>query len=131
MAEELYTEEDQLFLHRAQSTYSKIVEEMTKGGIPKDKEDRAFLLAALRGGETHVFAKAKIKNDKDANKANQQAATALIAQMLNAIPTGNQPVLERTQPLTLPEELSSITVVPGETDIGTQQLNYKDFMGED
>lgn len=123
---ELMSPEDKSFLELSQRTRRQIIAEQTKNGkLPECQEDRDFLFKALDGGDRQVLAKAKIKSD-DSNGKAQQAAAAMVAEMLLKVhsrPDANTP---RKEPLVLPPV--DLQLVPGETHIGVQTFQLNDIM---
>lgn len=122
--------EDQNRLNKTLSIRENIIDKLTagEGGFPSDKDDRAFLLANLDGVERVVMNKARIKSDDKANQNNQQT-TAMIAHLLTKVTVFKKP--DATLVYEEPElsiELSKIQLNPGETDQGTQTLDYDTFV---
>jgi hypothetical protein len=124
-ANELMDLEDKARLELTQSTRERIVREMLKDGkIPEGEENRAFLLKAMDGMDRVVLAKAKIKVDDSAAKANA-AGAAMVAELLRGVHS-NPRQLPRTEVLELPA--MEITTVEGETHIGVQTFTLDQIM---
>lgn len=95
----------------------RIVSELTESNLPKDVDDRKFLLEAMAGIERTIFSKAKIKNEENAN-ANNANASSLIAKVLLETKRDMMTADGLSQVLDLPDEITPGVVVPGNTDIG-------------
>lgn len=122
---ELFTDVEKAQLERTQLVRGQIITEMTKGGIPKDIEDRAFLIKAMEGMDKVNLTKAKIKSDDAAHK-NNAAAAAMIGEMLRRVTTRPTGVVREVQPA-LPDE---VTVLPveGETHIGVKTFSLEQIL---
>lgn len=133
MAEQsaIFDQTDQDNLNFTLHTRRRIANEMLEGGkIPKDQEDRKFLLAALDGLDRTTLSRARIKADDSANQS-QQHTIGIIAELLSkvnahAVSGGvrltGAPVLETVYQIT--------DAVSGETEIGTQTMTYDAFIAE-
>lgn len=109
-----------------QSVRNRLIKEMTKEGIPKDKDDRYLLLAALDSMDGTTLKKAKIVSEDKKNKANSAIAQN-IAQVLlqNRKARQQMPTLENPE---LPKFIEDPVLVPGETDVGIHDMDFKTFM---
>ena len=91
--------------------------------IPESSADKALLISALDGLDRTVLAKTKIKSDERSAKGQQQNAQ-LVAELLLRV--RHDRVGTRTEPLAeVDYELNDL--VPGETDVGEQNLNFETF----
>ena len=117
--------EDGRLLNKIQRTREQIIDELVKGGLPKDKYDREFLLQAMNSASSTIMGKAKIKSDN--NAAQSQAATAkTIADVLLKYKPGKSDSTNSNLPSL---ELGNFSTNPGETDIGALPVTYKEIMG--
>lgn len=126
-------------LNYTQKVRQMVVSDLITGGMPKDPKDRAQLLAALDGMDRQVLTKQKIKVDEKVADADRHAATILaqvLAQTHGRSPY-ERPVIEGeviTPALPGPtvdlSKLPEFEPVPGETDIGTADMNCETFMAK-
>lgn len=123
--------EDKQRLEMTLNIRSRIIEEMTKKGIPSDKEDRAFLMQAVDGMDRTVLGRARIKAEDKANQS-QQATAGLIASLLSKVSAHASANIENTSNKkitpTLPSEIVVTNPVPGESQIGISEENYNTFI---
>lgn len=117
--------EDKARIELTQNVRGQIIREMLKDGkLPKDKEDRDFLMKSLDGMDRTVLAKTKIKSD-DAAAKNQAQTAKLIADVLTNFDARKTSVRRIGAP-TLGDV--PITLSPGETFIGVETVKYTDIM---
>ncbi len=120
----LFNEEEALQLKDTQSLRVRIMNELTKDGIPEDKEDRQFLLKTMEDIDKSVYTKTRIKVS---NKAvdEQKDSNKIIAELLKKHTVGTHvglgviPVLDTKHQVT--------DAVDGETMIGLESLTYDSF----
>ena len=115
----------------SQGVRERIIAEMTKDGkIPEDNGDRNFLLSALDGLDRTSLSRMKIKVEDKAATAQAQASS-MVADILNSLSSKtisqSIPQTDRVAP-TLSNDVQVTDRVVGETSIGTQNQNYKEFM---
>lgn len=121
-------QEDQIRLNKTLSIRENIIDSLVKDGFPSDKDDRSFLLSNLDGVERLVINRARIKSDDKSNQTQQHTA-ATIAGLLTKISVFNRNLpAPDVADIELPAEFSDIILNPGETDQGTQSLNYETFI---
>lgn len=118
--------EDEARLQLTLNTREQIIRSLMSDGIPKDTDDRDFLMKALDGLDRTVLTKTKIKTD-DKNAAGEKEASKLIAEMLKRITVGPN-ATRRTESPVLDNEFDITDIVKDETSIGLQDLNYDDFV---
>lgn len=125
MSDVISDHDDKRLLQKVQESREKIIDGLMAKGVPSDKADREFLIQTLNGTSSTILAKAKIKSDQTA--AQNQAATAKsIAEALLRF----KPSKGVDQPPTLPElSLDGFTTNPGESEIGTVPVTFKEIMG--
>jgi hypothetical protein len=82
-----------------------------------------MLIQALDGLDRTILTRAKLKSD-DQNAKSQRDTAKMIAEVLTRVSTIP---IARTGTPTLPNEIIVDNLVPGETDIGLQNLTYDDF----
>lgn len=126
-----FDSDDERRLNLTQSIREDIISNVTKNGIPTNKEERAFLLAALDGLDRTTLGKARIKSDSNAHKQNQETAN-LVGELLTRITARNTPQISENQRSALPVLSAEYTVEPvaGETDIVGEELNYETFVAK-
>jgi hypothetical protein len=122
---ELLELEDKARLELSLSTREKIIRTLMEDGLPRDRSDKEFLISALDGLDRTVLAKAKLKND-DANQQKQRETAQLIANVLTRV--NQSGTSARTELPVLDATIQLDNVVPGELDIGYQELTYEDIM---
>ncbi len=117
---------DEESLQFTQSIRNRLIKEMTKEGIPQDKDSRYLLISALDSMDGSILKKAKIVSEDKKNKANSAIAQN-IAQVLlqNRKQRQQLPVLDVPE---LPSSIQAPQLVPGETDIGIHDIDFKTFM---
>lgn len=125
-------QKDELRLERNLSIYDQISSEMMKDGVPKDKEDRQFLLDALNGSSRVLLGKAKIKSDAKAMDMQKQAAE-IAAQIMSrsgrrhiTTDVEDAVIVAREIPM-LPASIPRVETVADETFVGVQNLRFEDF----
>lgn len=118
---------DEESLQFTQSIRNRLIKEMTKEGIPQDKDNRYLLISALDSMDGSILKKAKIVSEDKKNKASSAIAQNIAQVLLQNRKNRQQlPVLEVPD---LPSTVGDPTLVPGETDIGIHDIDYKTFMG--
>lgn len=121
---DIVDEVDRNRLERLQVIRETIISDLTKDGIPSNKDDRAFLLETMKDVDKSVIGKARIKvSDKTADSLKN--ASALIAEVLS-----RHTAPEAGSRLSAPEldpdyKLDDLNI--GETD-ADNVLDYKGFM---
>lgn len=117
---------DEESLQFTQSIRNRLIKEMTKEGIPQDKDSRYLLISALDSMDGSILKKAKIVSEDKKNKASSAIAQSIAQVLLQNRKSRQQlPVLEVPE---LPSTVGDPTLVPGETDIGIHDIDYKTFM---
>lgn len=119
--------EDQRLLNLTLTHRERIISQLTMGNkIPNDKDEIKLLISSLDGIDRTVIGRAKVKNDENANK-NQENSASLIAELLlrtkrdtyqNTIPLDMSPIND------LPECLPLL----GQTDIGVINIDPSTFI---
>lgn len=120
----LFNEDEELQLKDTQSLRLRIVNELTKDGIPATKDDRNFLLETMKDIDKSVYTRTRIKVS---NKAvdEQKDSNKIIAELLKRHTVGAElgsgiiPILETKHQVS--------DVVEGETMIGLETLTYDSF----
>lgn len=127
MSTDLFSLEEQAIMYQNQQIRRKIVTDLTKNGteIPAENEHRDFLLKAMDGSEKVILAKAKIKVEDSAVKA-QAGAAAAITDLLNSI----GPKVKRTPALPGQREVPKIELetVIDETSQGVRTFTFDEIM---
>lgn len=123
---------DDEYLRFTQRTRKQLIGEMVEGGFPTDPKDRIVLLSAMADMD-----RTALGNKRIGASEKQAAADALVAQAIAKIShqfgrvnpfEGNEDSVVSTVPQPDHTRLPDIEVVPGETDIGICNENYKTLM---
>jgi hypothetical protein len=116
------------FVH---NTRKRMVKQLTRQGIPEDRDQQAVLLATLKDMSHDAMGRKKIASEERGN-ANNAASAAIIAKLLTTMPTnvlqGAQPPAADYQPPQLGAEIPRPTLVEGETATHIPQQSYATFM---
>lgn len=122
-------------LQFAQGVRKKLVGDLTKTGMPQDKESRMILLQALDGMDRSALGRKRIKVEEDAGK-NQAQFSGVIADLLrqqnpNAAVIASQAsgAVSRPAPV-LGSEVPDPILVEGETSTANSQLTYDSFISK-
>ena len=120
------TEDDVLLYTRAQRM--ALANELTKDGVPTDKDNAGILLHALDGLDKASLTKLRILADEKANKQSANNA-ALIAEVLSKV--GNSAYqmsgVSRND-TSLPDDIPNPEIVEGELETNPTQVDYDTFM---
>ena len=120
--------EDRRILEKTSRIREEAVDLLVTGGLPKEKEDREFLINMLNGLDKVAIARSRISADEKAAKTNGETS-ALIASILRKVNVGVSPQLNNDVVIPeLPTELSEITMVPGEMHTGSMKLDIEDIV---
>lgn len=120
------TEDDVLLYTRAQRM--ALANELTKDGVPTDKDNAGILLHALDGLDKASLTKLRILADEKANKQSANNA-ALIAEVLSKV--GNcayQMSGVSRNDTSLPDDIPNPEIVEGELETNPTQVDYDTFM---
>lgn len=118
--------QDDADLNFYESTRKNIVTTLVSKGVGNlDNETLSLVLKAVDGGSRTVLTKKRLEVDRENNET-LAANQALIAEVLRASPTRQQQ-LGRTNPLPV---IDMTVPAPGETEIGTKQVTYKEITGQ-
>ncbi len=121
------TEDDVLAYTRGKRM--ELANELTKNGVPTDKEVAGTLLQTLDGLDRSSLSRLKIKADEKANKNNENAA-AIIAQMLGQMGGTRLYQMEgvgRRDLPALPTAIPDPQIVDGELDTNPAQMDFETF----
>lgn len=121
-------DEHELMIRKNQAVRDLIITALTPGGvIPKDKEDRAFLLAALDGASRTALSAKRIRSDEKQAESQEALAEAIAsgaARIMN-----NYPVRPQAAGTTLvPVE---VKMVPGLTYIGVEPVHTEKILNDE
>lgn len=100
----------------------------TKG----ERADKALVLQALNDVDRSALTNKRIKADENAGEVNARAAVlvaGVIERLGHTAMRMEHPVPGRTAP-SLPTDLPSVVLVPGETETAAAPMTYKSFMAE-
>lgn len=123
----LMTEDEVLAYTR--SKRMDLANELTKNGIPTERETAGVLLQTLDGLDRSSLTRLKIKADEKANKNNENAA-AIIAQMLGQIGSSKIYQMEGVARREAPQLSGSVPVpdvVEGEMETNPGQMDFDSF----
>lgn len=125
--DDLLSLEDKRKLNLTASVRENIITELTKKGVPDDKDSQTFLIKALDGLDTNTLSQAKLKIDKSNKDANDQI-TNMVTEFLMRTTGKAQPSEEKRKDI--PELSESFVIqdaVPGESDIGTVDITLEEI----
>ncbi len=117
-------------LNKTQSIRQSMVTRLMKTGqVPDDINSQRMLLEVVNSMDKSTIQKAKIKSEDKSNE-NKEARAKVVAQLLLEARKRRQtlPVLDAAA---LPDSVPVPALVPGETDIGVQQLTYEAFFADE
>lgn len=123
-----FTDDD--LIKQTQGIRRQLLDSIVKEGLPTDKDSVAILLEIMKDTDRTALGNKRITSaDKNASQDREvQKATAEVLRNLNNRDPFRRPApadAERFDENALPD----IDVKPGETAIGMQDENHKDFMG--
>jgi len=118
--------EDKQRLELTLRTRDTIIRQLTSDGIPKDKDDREFLMKALDGLDRTVLSKTKLKIEDKAAQGQQQT-TKMIADILYRIDVNNINKKVRETSPELDSSIQADNIVKDEMHIGVQDFKYNEF----
>lgn len=119
---------DDADLDFVRSTRKRAIAALMADGVPKDQEDRKFLVQMLDGVSRDALTKKRIKADEKSNN-NAVNAVAMVTEFLNRARPRATPVVEvvgKELPV-LGAELPRPTLVPGELSEITASETYYEF----
>ena len=121
-----FDSEDIDILKRTQVIRNSLVTKLMRSGqVPDDINQQRMLLDVVNSMDKSTLQKAKVKAEDKSNE-NKEAKAKAVAQFLLEARKRQQtlPVVESAE---LPQSVPAPELVPGETDIGTQDLTYDTF----
>ena len=121
-----FDSEDIGILKRTQVIRNSLVTKLMRSGqVPDDIDQQRMLLDVVNSMDKSTLQKAKVKAEDKSNE-NKEAKAKAVAQFLLEARKRQQtlPVVESAE---LPQSVPAPELVPGETDIGTQDLTYDAF----
>lgn len=118
-------------LHNTQRIRNAVVNELVKEGVPDDTKDTKLLLETLRDLDHTTHQNLKI--DLEAKSIdNDRAAQEIVNAIIKRNPQGprlmEHEIVGERLPVVEVDEIPSVEIVPGETDIGTSQETTKEFL---
>lgn len=117
-------------LNNTQAIRQSMVARLMKAGqVPDDINSQRMLLEVVNSMDKSTIQKAKIKSEDKSNQG-KEARAKIVAQLLLEARKRRQelPLLDTAA---LPESVPAPALVPGETDIGVQQLSYDVFFTDE
>ena len=121
-----FDSEDIDILKRTQVIRNSLVTKLMRSGqVPDDINQQRMLLDVVNSMDKSTLQKAKVKAEDKSNE-NKEAKAKAVAQFLLEARKRQQtlPIVESAE---LPQSVPAPELVPGETDIGTQDLTYDTF----
>jgi hypothetical protein len=123
--------EDKRILSKTLEIRERIVDSLLKQGegpftVPSDKSDRELLVNMLAGMDKVAVSRSKIAAEENTAKTNGEISL-MVAGILKKVNLSPGQMHNNPIPV-LPEELSQITLVPGETHIGDMNLDLDDII---
>ena len=128
MSEEVKPMNEEDILEYTQRIRKDIVTDMTKGGIPSDRADKALVLNALADMDRTALGSMRIKAETDANNTVAQAQSVIL-ELLKRTGGNRGMVIEvaREVPV-LGNEIPVPEVVPGEIEQNPEATDYNSFI---
>ncbi len=123
----IYTEDEQAILDKVKDVRIRVIDTMIKDGIPERPGTIRVLNEVLASTDKMIADTASIrikKQDSDNNGANVALAVELLKQARANKQTYTVPGVVPS----IPNELTKIDAVAGETDINPEPLDPKDFV---
>ncbi len=119
--------EDQRLLNKTIKIRENVIDQLMEGGkLPSDKDDQRTLMASLDGIDKAVIGRARVRNEENSNNSKEKT-NDLVANMLARTLRQNQQPANSADRV-LPSDVSPGEIVPGNTDIGTVNVNPDDFL---
>lgn len=117
---------DLSLLTKTQAIRDQMVTNLMRAGkVPDDLLAQKMLLDVVNSMDKSTLQKAKIKAEDKSNQNKEARAKAVSELLLEARKRRQSlPVVDAAE---LPESVPAPALVPGETDIGIQQLTYDTF----
>jgi hypothetical protein len=118
-------------LDYVQGQRKRVADQLTKDGIPEDRDTLEVLLSTLDGLGRTALGKKKVKSEENGNKNTMAAIEAMT--MLGKQFGNDNPFLKGSNPSIAVEQqvdtdkLPTITTVEGEKEIGISANTYDDF----
>ena len=127
----IYTQEEQDLLKLSQTTRKKIIEDMTKNGIPSYKEVEVLnqVLASLDKSVNDAATIRQKHQDSNARAETIASVVEILKQVKeqNALVAGR----ENLDDVELDIEFIPVDIVPGEQDMDQRQLTLDEMMEEE
>ena len=124
----IYTDDELKLLDTTKKVRLDIIKDMTKNGVPDRVGDLRVLNEVMTSAESsmHTQVNNRLKHQ---DTGNTEAMLELVAETLKQ--AANVHTTPRTTPVVLPDEHTTIDIVPGETDINPSQLSIEDFVKQE
>lgn len=123
--DELFSEEELAIINKTRDTRNKLIDELTEDGVPTRAGDIRVLNETLDAADRQVLDIVKLK--KSQQEDNSDRMVGMVVELLSKV-TSNNPVAYGNNEINLPDEYIPVDVVPGETDIGAEELSLSDFI---
>lgn len=105
-----------------------IVKHLTKQGVPEDTRELSALIVTLDGIDKSALSRMRTKS-MEKSAGNVSAAASIIANMLGQIDPKRYQSLDITREIpTLPNSIKELTLIEGETDLGTLPVPTEPIM---
>lgn len=121
-----FDNEDIDILKRTQVIRNSMVTKLMRSGqVPDDIHQQRMLLDVVNSMDKSTLQKAKVKAEDKSNESKEARAKAVAQFLLEA--RKKQQALPVVDSAELPQSVPAPELVPGETDIGMQDLSYETF----
>lgn len=121
-----FDNEDIDILKRTQVIRNSLVTKLMRSGqVPDDIHQQRMLLDVVNSMDKSTLQKAKVKAEDKSNESKEARAKAVAQFLLEA--RKKQQALPVVDSAELPQSVPAPELVPGETDIGMQDLSYETF----
>lgn len=123
-------------LARTRGVRLKIVDSLTKtASFPADPDDAKLLIKALDGLDKQALTTKRMKVDEAIAQGAAASGKEIIAALLSRVghaynAGGNGSMIIIEAPTLSLDEVPQPELLPGETEMGTKQLNFETFMQE-
>jgi hypothetical protein len=122
-------------LARTRGVRLKIVSSLTKteNGFPADPDEAKLLIKALDGLDKQALTTKRMKVDEKIAAGAAASGKEIIAALLSKVShayQGSGPTIIIEAPVLSLDEVPQPELLPGETELGTKQLNFETFMQE-
>lgn len=129
MTTSVFSTDEQNEYTDVQAIRRRLVQELTRDGVPKGTADKVLLANLLDGSDRSTFTRVKLRNEKEAAEDTANT-TRLVVEALKRIRVKNLRTTVSPSDREIPEHLQHRTFVPGEMEIGNEPLTIGQVMSD-